>query len=52
MCIRDRGLLAGAARRADALYVLGDLFEAWPGDDDAEDPFLSLIHISEPTRPY
>ncbi|MBS0583440.1 MAG: UDP-2,3-diacylglucosamine diphosphatase [Proteobacteria bacterium] len=27
-------LLAGEARRADALYVLGDLFEAWIGDDD------------------
>ena len=22
------------ARRADALYILGDLFEAWVGDDD------------------
>jgi len=27
-------LLAGDARRADALYVLGDLFESWIGDDD------------------
>jgi len=26
-------LLAGPARRADALYVLGDLFEFWIGDD-------------------
>jgi len=26
--------LAGRAREADALYVLGDLFEAWVGDDD------------------
>jgi UDP-2,3-diacylglucosamine hydrolase len=25
--------LAGPAREADALYVLGDLFEAWVGDD-------------------
>jgi len=25
----------GAAREADALYILGDLFEAWVGDDDA-----------------
>jgi len=25
--------LAGAARQADALYVLGDLFEVWIGDD-------------------
>lgn len=26
--------LDGTARRADALYVLGDLFESWLGDDD------------------
>lgn len=26
--------LRGPARRADALYLLGDLFEAWVGDDD------------------
>ena len=24
--------LAGEARKADALYILGDLFEAWIGD--------------------
>jgi UDP-2,3-diacylglucosamine hydrolase len=28
--------LAGPARAAEALYVLGDLFEAWVGDDDAD----------------
>ena len=26
--------LAGEARKADALYILGDLFESWIGDDD------------------
>lgn len=26
--------LDGQARQADALYILGDLFEAWVGDDD------------------
>jgi UDP-2,3-diacylglucosamine hydrolase len=26
--------LAGPARSADALYLLGDLFEVWVGDDD------------------
>ena len=32
-------LLAGDARSADALYILGDLFESWIGDnDDAELP--------------
>jgi UDP-2,3-diacylglucosamine hydrolase len=29
--------LAGRAREADSLYLLGDLFEAWIGDDD-DDP--------------
>lgn len=28
-------LLSGEARRAEALYILGDLFEAWVGDDGA-----------------
>lgn len=27
------------APQADALYVLGDLFEYWAGDDDLDDPF-------------
>lgn len=31
-------LLAGPARQADALYILGDLFEAWIGDDDHAEP--------------
>jgi len=26
--------LRGDARQADALYILGDLFEYWAGDDD------------------
>ena len=26
--------MAGPAREADALYILGDLFEVWVGDDD------------------
>lgn len=29
--------LGGQARDADALYILGDLFEAWVGDDDPSD---------------
>ncbi|MCF7221259.1 UDP-2,3-diacylglucosamine diphosphatase [Marilutibacter chinensis] len=29
--------LRGEARDADALYILGDLFEAWVGDDDPSD---------------
>jgi UDP-2,3-diacylglucosamine hydrolase len=31
--------LAGPARDAAALYLLGDLFEYWAGDDDLADPF-------------
>jgi UDP-2,3-diacylglucosamine hydrolase len=31
------GFASGPARGADALYVLGDLFEYWAGDDDIED---------------
>jgi UDP-2,3-diacylglucosamine hydrolase len=30
--------LRTSAARADALYILGDLFEYWAGDDDLEDP--------------
>ena len=35
-------LLAGEARQARALYILGDLFEAWVGDDDAGEPGASV----------
>ena len=35
--------LAGPARRAEALYILGDLFEYWAGDDDAGDPFNASV---------
>jgi len=31
------------ARAADALYVLGDLFEYWIGDDDLGEPFNAVI---------
>jgi UDP-2,3-diacylglucosamine hydrolase len=36
-------LLRGPAAESDALYVLGDLFEAWPGDDDLADPFNAPV---------
>ena len=35
--------LAGRARQAEALYILGDLFEAWIGDDDIDDPCHAQI---------
>src|SRR6185503_21357612 len=31
------------ARGADALYVLGDLFEYWVGDDDLGDPLNAAV---------
>ncbi len=37
--------LAEEAIRADALYVLGDLFEAWIGDDDIND-FTSRVVLA------
>jgi UDP-2,3-diacylglucosamine hydrolase len=40
-----RDLLAGEARRARSLYILGDLFEAWIGDDE-DDPALTPIVAS------
>lgn len=35
--------LAGEARRADALYILGDLFEAWVGDDGGLTEFRDTV---------
>ena len=35
--------LAGRARQAEELYILGDLFEAWIGDDDSSDPFNAQV---------
>jgi UDP-2,3-diacylglucosamine hydrolase len=37
------GFLATRARKADAVYILGDLFEAWIGDDDASPLNLEVI---------
>ncbi|GLS05311.1 UDP-2,3-diacylglucosamine hydrolase [Chitiniphilus shinanonensis] len=35
--------VAGPARQAQALYLLGDLFEVWIGDDQLDDPFYARI---------
>lgn len=35
--------LSTAAPEADALYILGDLFEYWVGDDDGEDPLNASV---------
>ncbi len=41
-CTQFSGFLRGAAREAEALYILGDLFEVWIGDDD-DDPLRAAI---------
>lgn len=38
--------LAGPARQAEALYILGDLFEYWAGDDDLGDEFNAVVCAS------
>ena len=38
-----REFLRGEARDAEALYILGDLFEAWIGDDDPEPHHAGVI---------
>jgi UDP-2,3-diacylglucosamine hydrolase len=35
--------LEGAARDGDGLYILGDLFEAWLGDDAADDHAATVL---------
>lgn len=35
--------LRGPARQAESLYILGDLFEYWAGDDDLGDPFNESV---------
>ena len=35
--------LSTTAARAEALYILGDLFEYWAGDDDIHDPFNQQV---------
>jgi UDP-2,3-diacylglucosamine hydrolase len=38
-----KALLRGPARKAESLYILGDLFEAWAGDDDRTPPHPEII---------
>ncbi len=35
--------IVNIAPQAEALYILGDLFEYWAGDDDLHDPFHSQV---------
>lgn len=36
------GFLRGAARQAEHLYILGDLFEFWIGDDDPDPSYAQI----------
>ncbi|MCG6859831.1 MAG: UDP-2,3-diacylglucosamine diphosphatase [Chromatiaceae bacterium] len=36
------GFLRGRAREANALFILGDLFDAWIGDDDDQPPYPEI----------
>jgi len=40
---RFLAFLAGPARAAQSLTILGDLFDAWAGDDDLADPFNARL---------
>lgn len=35
-------LLEGEARNAESLYILGDLFESWVGDDDPNEHYAAI----------
>jgi len=39
---RFLGFLRKRAREAQALYILGDLFDAWIGDDDDQPPYSEI----------
>ena len=38
-----RGLITSLTPQTKALYILGDLFEYWAGDDDLPDPFHTQV---------
>ncbi|MDD2914717.1 MAG: UDP-2,3-diacylglucosamine diphosphatase [Gallionella sp.] len=41
-----RHFIATSAPQAEALYILGDLFDYWAGDDDLNDPFVAQVTAS------
>jgi len=45
-----QALLAGPVRQAAALYVLGDLFDIWLGDDQLRDPLAPDVAPALPAR--
>ena len=52
MCIRDRGNFVLRVVSTRLAETFGDGFVARGGGDEFVVWQLSLIHISEPTRPY
>ncbi len=42
-------LLLNTAPSADALYILGDLFEYWLGDDDLDSPYSTVLELLHKT---
>lgn len=44
--------LEGPAAQAESLYILGDLFEYWAGDDDAATPFNAQVIRALKTLTY
>ena len=42
--------LQGPARASASLFILGDLFEYWAGDDDLETPFNARAATGHPPR--
>jgi UDP-2,3-diacylglucosamine hydrolase len=43
------GFLEDEARGADALYILGDFFEYWIGENDLADPLHAVVAASMPS---
>ena len=44
--------LEGEARTAEALYILGDLFEYWVGDDDPNPHYAQMKQAMRNSRRY
>jgi UDP-2,3-diacylglucosamine hydrolase len=42
-CAQFEAFLAGPALASSRIFILGDLFEYWAGDDDLDDPFNRRI---------
>ncbi len=51
ICAQFEAFLQGPATQAEALYILGDLFEAWIGDDDdnpvGQSVACGLVNLAE-----